>query len=79
MADVRDIDEEAVVNFWIKQLQVKRREVRRRTKENLRVVAILNNGIIRNRIRSRELMLEKRQGGKIGGWVGRFLRWLVGR
>jgi hypothetical protein len=44
MADVRD-GLEQIVELWVQEQRLKRREVRRKGKRNLRVTAILNNAI----------------------------------
>jgi hypothetical protein len=65
MADVpndRDYcDAERVVEAWIRELYLKRNELRRR-KPNLRVDAILSNGIHKNRIILWKLERLRRQG-----------------
>jgi hypothetical protein len=76
------VDSKAV-KCWVRKLQVKRTQVRYRRKDNLRLVAILNNGIEKNKILYRELREKKRQEGKKAvvikvGWVDWFVGWLVG-
>jgi hypothetical protein len=54
MSDVRDVrfdcNAEQVVGFWIDELYLKRREVRRHGKAKFRVAVILNNAIIKDGI-----------------------------
>jgi hypothetical protein len=69
MADV-DIK---VVRRWVEELRVKREQLRRCRKENLRLVAILNNAIEKNRILYRELRRVKFSGEK------RWVAWLADR
>jgi hypothetical protein len=49
MANVRD-DIECNAECWIQELRPKRKEVRRRGKANLRINAIRNNAVVKNRI-----------------------------
>jgi hypothetical protein len=52
MADVLNyqVSAEQLVELWIQDHKLKRREVRKKDKSNLRVYAILNNSIIKDAI-----------------------------
>jgi hypothetical protein len=54
-------EDSRVVMSWVRKMEVKREQVRRCRKDNLRLVAILNNGIEQNRILYRELREKLRE------------------
>jgi hypothetical protein len=67
MADVRDgpYTAEQILELWVQEHKLKRREVRRKGKRNLRVTATLNNAI-----RKATIVLRGIRGMQYEGFVG---------